>query len=96
VAHETLALCAGAGLHLVALPTTNLYLQGAWDRTPVQRGITRIREAAARGGRFVDLHLALRPQCAPRAATAPPIGSNGVSCAVGRLATRAAMQALML
>jgi cytosine deaminase len=33
VAHETLALCAGAGLHIVALPTTNLYLQGAWDRT---------------------------------------------------------------
>lgn len=49
VAAETLALCAGAGLHLVALPTTNLYLQGAWDRTPVQRGITRIHEAAARG-----------------------------------------------
>ena len=49
VANETLALCAGAGLHLVALPTTNLYLQGAWDRTPVARGITRIREAAARG-----------------------------------------------
>lgn len=49
VAQETLALCAGAGLHLVALPTTNLYLQGAWDRTPVPRGITRIREAAARG-----------------------------------------------
>lgn len=49
VAAETLALCAGAGIHLVVLPTTNLYLQGAWDRTPVQRGITRIREAAARG-----------------------------------------------
>jgi cytosine deaminase len=49
VAHETLALCAGAGLHIVALPTTNLYLQGAWDRTPVARGITRIREAAAWG-----------------------------------------------
>jgi cytosine deaminase len=49
VANETLALCAGAGIHLVALPTTNLYLQGAWDRTPVQRGITRIREAAAWG-----------------------------------------------
>ncbi|WP_256327366.1 amidohydrolase family protein [Variovorax sp. EL159] len=49
VANETLALCAGAGLHLVALPTTNLYLQGAWDRTPVARGITRIREAAAWG-----------------------------------------------
>ncbi|KQW57974.1 amidohydrolase family protein [Variovorax sp. Root411] len=49
IANETLALCAGAGIHLVALPTTNLYLQGAWDRTPVQRGITRIREAAAWG-----------------------------------------------
>jgi cytosine deaminase len=49
VANETLALCAGAGLHIVALPTTNLYLQGAWDRTPVPRGITRIHEAAARG-----------------------------------------------
>ncbi|MGK6308103.1 amidohydrolase family protein [Variovorax sp. DT-64] len=48
-ARETLALCAQAGLHLVGLPTTNLYLQGAWDRTPVPRGITRIREAAAAG-----------------------------------------------
>jgi len=48
-ARDTLALCAQAGLHLVALPTTNLYLQGAWDRTPVPRGITRIREAAALG-----------------------------------------------
>ena len=50
-AGETLALCAQAGIHLVALPTTNLYLQGAWDRTPVARGITRIREAAAHGVR---------------------------------------------
>jgi cytosine/creatinine deaminase len=48
-ANETLALCAQAGIHLIALPTTNLYLQGAWDRTPMQRGITRIREAAAHG-----------------------------------------------
>lgn len=46
IAHDTLALCAQAGMHLIALPTTNLYLQGAWDRTPVARGITRIREAA--------------------------------------------------
>jgi len=46
-AGETLALCAQAGIRLVALPTTNLYLQGAWDATPVPRGITRIREAAA-------------------------------------------------
>ncbi|MES2974339.1 MAG: amidohydrolase family protein [Pseudomonadota bacterium] len=48
-AEATLALCAGAGLHLVSLPTTNLYLQGAWDGTPVERGITRLREAAAQG-----------------------------------------------
>ncbi|RYF82883.1 MAG: amidohydrolase [Comamonadaceae bacterium] len=45
----TLALCARAGLHLIALPSTNLYLQGAWDRTPVQRGITRLREARTAG-----------------------------------------------
>ncbi|MDM0081369.1 amidohydrolase family protein [Variovorax sp. J31P179] len=48
-ANDTLALCAQAGIHLIALPSTNLYLQGAWDRTPVQRGITRLREAAAHG-----------------------------------------------
>ncbi|HYP71189.1 MAG TPA: amidohydrolase family protein [Variovorax sp.] len=48
-AQDTLALCAEAGIHLVALPTTNLYLQGAWDSTPVPRGITRLREAAAAG-----------------------------------------------
>jgi cytosine deaminase len=48
-AGDTLAACARAGLGLIALPTTNLYLQGAWDRTPVERGITRLREAAAHG-----------------------------------------------
>lgn len=48
-AEATLALCARAGLHLVALPSTNLYLQGAWGATPVPRGITRLREARAAG-----------------------------------------------
>ena len=48
-ARDTLRLCAEAGIALVALPTTNLYLQGAWDETPLPRGITRIREAAAAG-----------------------------------------------
>lgn len=47
---DTLALCAQAGIHLVALPTTNLYLQGAWDTTPVPRGITRLKEALEQGG----------------------------------------------
>jgi cytosine/creatinine deaminase len=45
----TLALCARAGLHLVALPTTNAYLQGSWVRTPLERGIFPINEAAAAG-----------------------------------------------
>lgn len=48
-AEHTLRACARAGIHLVSLPTTNLYLQGAWDHTPVERGITRLREAAALG-----------------------------------------------
>lgn len=48
-AAKTLVLCAQAGIHLVALPATNLYLQGAWDATPVERGITRLREAASQG-----------------------------------------------
>ena len=46
-ARATLKLCQQAGIHLVALPTTNLYLQGAWDTTPVERGITRLKEAIA-------------------------------------------------
>jgi cytosine/creatinine deaminase len=45
----TLRRCADAGIHLVALPTTNLYLQGDWRMTPVHRGITRLREARATG-----------------------------------------------
>jgi cytosine/creatinine deaminase len=45
----TLKLCAQAGIHLVSLPSTNLYLQGAWHRTPVERGLTRLREARAAG-----------------------------------------------
>lgn len=48
-ARETLSLCAQAGIHLISLPTTNLYLQGAWNATPVERGITRLREAQAAG-----------------------------------------------
>ena len=36
-------------MRLIGLPTTNLYLQGAWDATPKERGITRLREAAAAG-----------------------------------------------
>ncbi|MDM0046195.1 amidohydrolase family protein [Variovorax dokdonensis] len=52
-ANETLRLCVLAGIHLIALPTTNLYLQGAWSATPLERGITRVREAQAIGLRPV-------------------------------------------
>ena len=54
-ARATLRLCAEAGISLIALPSTNLYLQGAWDTTPVERGITRIKEAAADG---IDVSIA--------------------------------------
>ncbi len=48
-AMATLKLCAQAGIHIVALPATNLYLQGAWNRTPLERGLTRLREARELG-----------------------------------------------
>ena len=50
-AADTLKLCAKAGIYLIALPSTNLYLQGAWDTTPVERGITRLKEAVDQGVR---------------------------------------------
>lgn len=33
-----------AGINVVALPSTNLYLQGRGDGYPIRRGITRVRE----------------------------------------------------
>lgn len=36
-----------AGIHICALPTTNLYLQGRGPGTPDRRGITRLRELYA-------------------------------------------------
>ena len=35
---------ARSGISIVALPGTNLYLQGRGERTPQRRGITRVRE----------------------------------------------------
>lgn len=40
---------ATAGIAVVALPSTNLYLQGRRDGTPDRRGLTRIHELSARG-----------------------------------------------
>ena len=50
-ARDTLGLLAQADITLTALPTTNLYLQGSWSETPVQRGITRLQEARQMGVR---------------------------------------------
>jgi len=49
---QTLERVAQARIGLVALPTTNLYLQGAWATTPVARGITRLIEARRAGVRL--------------------------------------------
>jgi cytosine deaminase len=46
---QVLDSLAQADVGLVALPTTNLYLQGSWSETPVQRGITRVMEARKAG-----------------------------------------------
>ncbi|MCV6584725.1 MAG: amidohydrolase family protein [Marinibacterium sp.] len=42
-------LIAQAGIHVAALPVTNLYLQGRRAGTPDRRGVTRTRELMARG-----------------------------------------------
>ena len=46
---ERLDLIRRAGLSVVSLPSTNLYLQGRTEGTPERRGITRVRELAAAG-----------------------------------------------
>ena len=40
---------ARAGLHVVSLPTTNLYLQGRTGGTPDRRGLTRLHELVRAG-----------------------------------------------
>ena len=40
---------ARSGISIVALPATNLYLQGRGDGTPQRRGITRVRELREAG-----------------------------------------------
>jgi cytosine deaminase len=47
--HRTLEAVAVAGISVVALPTTNLYLQDRQAGTPQRRGITRLRELADAG-----------------------------------------------
>ena len=44
---------ARAGIYVCLLPSTNLYLQGRRDGTPMARGVTLARELAAAGVRLV-------------------------------------------
>jgi cytosine deaminase len=44
-----IAKVAAAGISIISLPITNLYLQGREAGSPSQRGITRLRELAAAG-----------------------------------------------
>jgi cytosine deaminase len=44
VASRVIRKVCEAGINVVALPSTNLYLQGRGDNYPIRRGITRVRE----------------------------------------------------
>jgi len=43
-AAKVIGLVKEAGIHMVTNPATNLMLQGRYDRQPIRRGITRVKE----------------------------------------------------
>lgn len=43
-ARKTIGLLGEAGVHVVTLPSSNLFLMGREDPGPIRRGVTRIRE----------------------------------------------------
>ena len=48
-AEEAIALCARAGVSVIALPSCNMFLMGRGDRGLVRRGVTRIAELEQAG-----------------------------------------------
>jgi len=48
-AAKVIGLVQRAGIHMVTNPATNLMLQGRYDRQPIRRGITRVKELLAAG-----------------------------------------------
>ncbi len=48
-AAKVIGLVERAGIHMITNPATNLMLQGRYDRQPVRRGITRVKELMAAG-----------------------------------------------
>ncbi len=48
-AAKVIGLVKQAGIHMITNPATNLMLQGRYDRQPIRRGITRVKELMAAG-----------------------------------------------
>jgi len=48
-AAKVIGLVREAGIHMVTNPATNLMLQGRYDRQPVRRGLTRVKELLNEG-----------------------------------------------
>ncbi len=48
-AAKVIGLVKRAGINMVTNPATNLMLQGRYDRQPIRRGITRVKELMAAG-----------------------------------------------
>lgn len=48
-AAKVIAMVERAGIHMITNPATNLMLQGRYDRQPIRRGITRVKELMAAG-----------------------------------------------
>lgn len=48
-AAKVIGMIARAGMHMITNPATNLMLQGRFDKQPIRRGITRVKELLAAG-----------------------------------------------
>ena len=48
-AAKVIAMVERAGIHMITNPATNLMLQGRYDRQPIRRGITRVKELMEAG-----------------------------------------------
>jgi len=48
-ATKVIGLLARAGVNIITNPATNLMLQGRFDRQPIRRGVTRVKELLAAG-----------------------------------------------
>ncbi|WP_227765474.1 amidohydrolase family protein [Zhaonella formicivorans] len=49
IAARVIAKVRDAGMHIITLPSCNLYLMGRSDKQPIRRGVTRVRELLTAG-----------------------------------------------